>query len=238
MRIVLTLLLCIVSNVPVLAGPPTHGTYTSIDLGGSVLPGRYSESWYATGFSLNNTLNVQSWDGNALGTQWHWYCSWIQTPPVLLANTIDSQGNGEKIWRATYSGGYGRVDGAGPWAGGDPNYFVNVHTWIAIVTVSYQNFVEMGAVRQDQVLGILAGYDSECVSIAQASGGKRGDTTGGAMEAGYPDFWDGESCADTGTAGPGEWGDVNSIIYSVDGCPWTTATLSTTWGAVKSLYRN
>jgi hypothetical protein len=45
MKAVLVVLLSIVVAVPALAGPPANGTYTSTDIGGTMLPGRYSESW-------------------------------------------------------------------------------------------------------------------------------------------------------------------------------------------------
>ena len=105
MRILLTLFLCIAISAPALAGPPANGTYTSTDIGGTMLPGRYSESWYPTKLSVNNTLNEQSWDGSTLGTQWHWYCPWIAFPPVLLVNTLDGNGNGIKIFPASLSAG-------------------------------------------------------------------------------------------------------------------------------------
>jgi hypothetical protein len=236
MRLLLTLFLLIIISAPVLAGPPVNGTYTSTDIGGTMLPGRYSESWYPTKFSINNTLNEQSWNG-ALGTQWHWYCPWVSIPPTLLLNTVDGFGNGIKIWRVTYTGGYCWLDGAGPWAGGDASYLANITTWNAIVTETYVNFVEVGTVRNHDARATFVGYGLTCMSLSVSNTAKLGDTNGGPLPAGFPDFWFWNPCVDIGTAGPGEWGNVNSITYSIFGCE-TIAVEPTTWGAVKSLYKN
>ena len=48
MKAVLVVLLSMMVAVPALAGAPANGTYTSTDIGGSMLPGRYSESWFPT----------------------------------------------------------------------------------------------------------------------------------------------------------------------------------------------
>jgi hypothetical protein len=236
MRIVLTLFLCIAISVPAFAGPPANGTYTSTDIGGAMLPGRYSESWYPTKLSINNTLNEQSWNG-ALATQWHWYCPWIIAPPALLLNTVNGAGNGTKIWRVTYSGGYCWLDGAGPWAGGDATYTANINTWNAIVTESYASFVVVGTVRNHDANATFNGYTSDCMSLSVSNTVKLGDTAGGPLPASYPDFWYWNPCVNTGTAGPGEWGDVNGITFTIFDCQ-PVAVQPTTWGAVKSKYKN
>jgi hypothetical protein len=237
MRLLLTLFLCIAIAVPAFAGPPANGTYTSTDIGGSMLPGRYSESWFPTKLSVSNTLNEQSWDGATLGTQWHWYCPWITVPPTLLVNTVNGLGNGNKIWKVTYSGGYCWLDGAGPWAGGDASYTANVTSWNAIVTETYSNFVEVGTVRNHDANATFVGYTPECMNLSVSNIEKFGDTNHGPLPANFPDFWFWNPCADIGTAGPGEWGDVDSITYTIFGCV-PLATTPTTWGAVKSKYRN
>lgn len=238
MRILLTLFLCIIVATPVFAGAPVNGTYTSTDIGGTMLPGRYSESWYPTKLVVNNTLNEQSWDGSTLGSQWHWYCPWISAAPALLLNTVDGLGNGIKIWRATYTGGYCWLDGAGPWAGGDASYLANITTWNAIITETYSNFQEVGTVRNHDARATFVGYGLTCMTLSISNGAKIGDTAKtGPLPAAYPDFWYWSPCTDIGTAGPGEWGKVDSITFTVLGCE-TVAVEPTTWGAVKSLYRN
>jgi len=214
MKALLTLLVCVVAAVPALAGPPTNGTYTSTDIGGTMLPGRHSESWFPSKLSINNTLNEQSWDGFTLGTQWHWYCPWMAVAPALLLDTVNGLGNGTKVWRVTYTGGYCWIDGAGPWAGGDPSYLANVSSWTAIVTETYANFDEVGTVRNHNARAVFEGYSEKCMSLAVSNVEKLGDTDGGPLAPGYPDFWYWNPCSDIGTTGPGEWGDVDSITYN------------------------
>lgn len=237
MRALFTLLVCVAAALPALAGPPVNGTYTSTDIGGAMLPGRYSESWFPAKLSVNNTLNEQSWDGSTLGAQWHWYCPWIAAAPVLQLNTVNGAGNGLKVWKVTYSGGYCWIDGAGPWAGGDASYLANVVSWTATVTETYANFQEVGTIRNQNARAIFTGYTEECMSLAVSNVEKLGDTTGGPLAADYPDFWDWIGCLNIGTAGPGEWGDVDSITYTIAGCE-PLAVKASSWGAVKSLYRN
>lgn len=236
MKSLLALFLCAVMVTPVLAGPPANGTYTSTDIGGTMLPGRYSESWYPNKLTVNNTLNEQSWDGAVLGSQWHWYCPWITLPPTLLFDSVNGAGNGIKVWRVVYSGGYCWLDGGGPWAGGDASYLADVTSWNAIVTEQYANFVEVGTVRNHDASATFQGYNLECMSLSVTNNAKIGDTNSGALPASYPSFWNWVGCFDQGPAGPGEWGKVDSITYTIFGCT-PLATEQKSWGAVKSIYR-
>jgi hypothetical protein len=236
MKALLTSFACALIAVPVLAGPPVNGIYTSTDIGGTMLPGRYSESWFPGPLVTNNTLNEESWDGSALGTQWRWYCPWIAAAPALQSDNVDGFGNGQKVWKVTYAGGYCWLDGAGPWAGGDASYTASITLWLATVTETYANFQEVGTVRNQSAQAMFDGYNEQCMSIAISNAEKLGDTDDGPLPANYPDFWDWVGCANIGTAGPGEWGDVDSITYVIFGCE-TVATQEKTWGAVKAIYR-
>ena len=237
MRIVLTLFLCIAVSVPAFAGPPADGTYTSTDIGGSMLPGRYSESWFNTKLSVNNTLNEASWDGSTLAGQWHWYCPWIVSPPTLLLSTVDGLGNGNKIWKVTYTGGYCWLDGGGPWAGGDAFYLANINTWNAIVTETYANFVEVGTIRNHDATATFTGYPTDCMSLSVSNTEKINDTNHVApLPAGYPDFMDWNGCVTRPNDTPGEWGDVDGITFTIFGCT-PLATKQSTWGGVKSMYK-
>lgn len=238
MKAVIVVLLSVITAVPALAGPPANGTYTSTDIGGQMLPGRYSEYWAGGAkLSINNTLNEQSWDGATLQGQWHWYCPYISAPAVLLLNTVDGNGNGQKTWRVTYAGGYCWLDGAGPWSGGDAAYTADITTWVNIVTETYSNFVEVGTVRSQNAQATFNGYNSQCMALQISNAEKLSDTTHGPLATNYPNFWDHTTCSDVGTTGPGEWGDVDSITFTITNCTAVT-TEQATWGAVKSLYRN
>jgi hypothetical protein len=236
MKVVLAVLLSIVVSVPALAGPPTNGTYTSTDIGGAMQPGRYSESWLGGGkLSAGNTLNEESWDGFALGVEWKWYCPYIAAAPALISDTVDGFGNGQKTWRVTYAGGYMWFNGAGPWAGGDASYTANVDMWIATVTETYANNVEVGTVRNHLSRATFVGYNDECINLAISNLEKLGDSALG-VPLGFPVPLDGTTCAPA-APGAAEWGDVDSITLVIDGCE-TVGVEATSWGAVKALYRD
>jgi hypothetical protein len=235
MKTVIALILVLGMAVPVMAQHPVNGTWKSSDLGGTVLTGTYSEYWPGgTKLSVNNTLNEQSWDGANLGTQWWWYCPWQALPAALQYDGVDANGNGIKIWRIDYTGGYIWLDGSGPWGGGDASYLALVDIWTEVVTETYVNFVEVGTVRTQNVQASFQGYSEDCMNLSLANKEKHGDTNGGTLPAGYPNFWEGANCADAGTAGPGEWGEVDEITLSVTGC--TVPVENKTWGAVKKIY--
>lgn len=236
MKAVIVILLSVLVSVPALAGPPNNGVYKSTDIGGTMLPGRYSELWYSgTPLSVNNTLNEESWNG-ALGTEWHWYCPWVSAPPTLLLNTVNGAGNGQKIWRVTYTGGFCWLSNTGPWGGTDPSYTANINTWVAIVTETYASFVEVGTVRNHNATATFNGYNQECMSLNVTNTEKLGDTVAdGALPATYPVFWDWFVCAPSGSVG--EWGDVDAITFVILGCE-TVGVEEKSWGAVKALYRD
>ena len=108
---------------------------------------------------------------------------------------------------------------------------------VAIVTETYQNFVEVGTIRNHNAQAHFSGYSKKCMDLSISNAEKRGDTTGGPLPAGYPDFWSWFGCTNVGTAGPGEWGDVDSITFSIVNCGGLS-TNPVSWGAVKALYRD
>jgi hypothetical protein len=184
---------------------------------------------------VNNTLNEQSWNGATLGTQWHWYCPWV-VGKLLLLSTVNGAGNGQKIWKVTYTGGYCWLDGGGPWAGGDASYMANINTWVAIVTETYAAFVEVGTVRNHNASATFQLYNQACMSLSVTNAEKLGDTSGGGgLPANFPAFWDWVPCAASAT--PGEWGDVDGITFDILGCQ-TVSVNETSWGAVKAMYRD
>jgi len=234
MKSVIVVLLSIMVAVPAIAGPPVNGTYTSTDIGGSMLPGRYTESWNPGKLTAGNTLNEESWNGATLGTQWRWYCPQTVST-ALLVNTVNGIGNGIKIWRVTYAGGYVWLDGpTGPWDGGDASYTANVDSWVAIVTETYQSFVEVGSIRNHNARATFIGYTSECINLAISNLEKLGPyASNPTYPANFPGFMD-ASCALTGNTG--EWGDVDSITFTVNGCE-TVSVQQSSWGSVKALYK-
>lgn len=235
MKTAIAFLLAILVTVPALAQPPINGTYKSTDLGGTMLIGRYSELYFPTRLTVNNTVNEMSWDGATLGTQWHWYCPWILIPPTLLLDTVDGAGNGQKIWHVVYTGGFCWLDGSGPWGGGDPSYLATIDTWSSIVTEGYTAFVLTSSIRSVNSSGTMVAYNDDCMTIEISNNEMLGQTGGGSLPANFPDFWDWFSCTNIGNTGPGEWGDVESITFIVLGCE-TVSNTEASWGEIKKLY--
>jgi len=235
MRTVIALLVALVVTVPALAGPPLNGTYKSTDLGGTMLPGRYTEYQPTSQpVALDNTINEKSWDGGTLGGQWWWYCPWVSMAPQLLYDGVVA-GNGNKIWKADYSGGYCWLDGGGAWGGGDASYTANITNWSATITETYSGGVIVGSVRTVNADAQFVGYNDECMHLVVQNTNMEGSTLlGGTLPVDYPDFWDWSPCASVGTAGPGEWGTVKAITFTVQGC--TVPVEPASWGQIKQIY--
>lgn len=240
MKTMLAFLLSLLIAIPVLAGPPAEGTYKSTDIGGTMLTGTYSETWNGGPMSPFNTVNEASWNGVALGTQWTWSCAYVAAPPILLYNGVVG-GNGQKIWQVTYTGGTAWLDGAGPWLNvGDPEafYTATVDTWIATVTEQYSGGVEVGTVKTVNATASFVGFPETCIVLALSNLEKHSDgATLPPPDAtwAYPEFKNSPGCTPQGSTGPGEWGEVDDITYSILGC--TVRTEETSWGAVKARYQ-
>jgi hypothetical protein len=112
----------------------------------------------------------------------------------------------------------------------------NVNTWNAIVTETYSSFVEVGTVRNHDATATFNGYNSECMSLSVSNIEKISDTGHTALPADYPVFMDWHGCIVLPSFS-GEWGDVDSITFTVFGCT-PLAAQPTTWGAVKAKYKN
>ena len=236
MRTAIGLLVSLVVAVPVLADAPLNGTYKSTDIGGSMHPGRYTE--YQPGsvpVAVDNTMNEMSWDGGTLGGQWWWYCPWVAMPPTVLYDGVVG-GNGNKIWRASYVGGTCWLDGGGPWANGDPSYTATIDMWTATITETYSGGVIAGSVRTINATAMFDGYNAQCMALSLQNTEMVGSTLlGGSLPMNYPDFWYWSPCASVGTTGPGEWGTVEGITFTIQDCETNPATPAT-WGQIKQLY--
>ncbi len=216
------------------AGPPLDGVYNSIDMGGPTELGRYTESWDPGGGALmvGTTFNAESWDGSDLGLQWRYFCSTILIAPVLLVDNVDGNGNGNRTYMKTFSGGYIWLSGTGPWANGDPDYPGVIDNYTEFETIQYVNWVEVAAVTNVQATAHFDNYPTACMNFAIGNGSLVGSTDLGDLFPGdYPDFLD-PNC--TATRSLGAWWDMFTITLTITGC--TTPVQESTWGAVKSLY--
>ena len=217
-----------------LAGPPLDGAYKSVDQGGPVYVGRYTEAWSTGGGALlvGTTLNAQSWDGSALGTQWQYWCSTEWADAVLLVNTVNSSGNGNRTYMKTFSHGYIWLSGTGPWANGDPSYPGVIDHYVEFETITYQSWVPIAAITNVQASAHFDAYPSLCMSFYIGNGSRIATTElGNPVPANYPPFID-PSCNPTRTLGA-SW-DFFTITLSIVDC--NIGTEESSWGAIKSLF--
>ncbi len=186
MRLTAMAFFCLLAAVGAQAGAPVQGTYYSYDMpGGSFNTGRFSESWAGPGRhgAIGNTVNAQSWNGTALGTEWKLWCPSIQTPPVLVADTRDGNGTGDVTWRTVYSGGHFFLGEPGPW--GDEDYNGDLANFI--VTTTYQFvFGDLLGIRSNVVSwGQIDGY-TDCMEYEINNAAFFGTTDMGPLPADYP----------------------------------------------------
>ena len=237
MRNVISLALAVIMVVPVVAfgGPPIDGTYTSTDLGGSMLTGRYTLSWSGPDgyMEIGSTNNMLSWDGATLGTQWWIYCADVMMPPLLISDTVNASGNGFMEYLVNYQNGICVLDGSGPWGdGSEPSYTAPLSTYSEIQTYEYSNFEIVQVVTTISLQGIFIGWTDECMTLSISNTEQLGTTDAGPKPPDYPGFLEPTTCAPTRTMG--SWGEVDEFTLIVTGC--TVATEVSTWGKVKALY--
>ena len=230
-------ILAVLMVMPVIAfaGGPIDGTYLSTDLGGSMLTGRYSESWSAPGgrLMIGNTINMLSWDGATLGTQWWIYCADISIPPILIGDTVDGQGNGFEEWLVHFQGGLMILDGNGPWGdGSEPSYTATLDSYSEIKTYQYVDFEIVQVVTTISLQGRFIGFNDDCMTMSISNTEELGTTDTASLPPSYPSFLAPSTCAPTRTMG--SWGEADEFTLIVTGC--TVPTRVTTWGEVKALY--
>jgi hypothetical protein len=219
------------------AAAPLPGSYQSTDLGGTISTGRYTEGWDTGGGGIlhtGSTTNCGSWNGTALGTEWRYTCGTATGPAMLLIDNVNSSGNGNRTYVVNFAGGTLWLSGSGPWANGDAYYAGHFDTYTEYETVQYVNWVPVAAVTNVQNTAHFDDYPLTCMSFSIANGTRVGTTDlGGVKPANYPDFLD-AACGATRTLGA--WWNMTSVTISINaGC--TVPVQSSTWGALKSLYR-
>jgi hypothetical protein len=217
-----------------LAGPPLSGAYKSVDIGGPVYVGRYTEGWAAGGGAIfaGATLNAESWDGATLGAQWKYWCGTQVSNSILLINTVDVNGNGNRTYMSTFVGGYIWLSGSGPWANGDPDYPGVIDNYAEFETITYQNWVPISAVTNVQAMAHFNNYPALCMTFYIGNGSRVATTDlGDPIPPNYPAFLD-PACSPTETLGAC-W-DFFTITLTLTNC--AVGTEQSTWGAIKSIY--
>lgn len=216
------------------AGPPQQGVYLSNDLGGSMLTGRFSESWVnpaATHGQVGNTIHALSWDGFGLGSQWRLTCPSLVSA-VLVSDNRDGNGTGDVTYQTNYAGGTFWMSMNGPWGDGTVDYTGTIQTFVVTTTFQYVFGNLLGIRANVTMTGEFDGYDS-CFDYTINNTAFFGTTDQMPLPADYPTFLDNVCSPGVNRGG---WGSVTEIALQIYG-QCTVPTQEATWGTVKSLYR-
>ena len=213
------------------AQAPLDGTYTSTDIGGTMDPGREATSWTTAPdgrHMAGNVINLEGWDGAALGLQWRIYCP-LMVNVVIVDNRV--AGTGFVNVEIDYVGGFTWLSGAGPWGGGDPSYMGVINSFFEKRDLLYVAGLLQGSNSNYSMNAHIQGYAADCIQWTIGNGVWLGDTDGGAKTANYPAFLD-ANCNPTPTIG--RWGDATGLTMVISGCVVPVEEQS--WGAMKKLY--
>ena len=234
LAMVLCALLLFVFSGAALADAPLNGDYQSTDLGGPVYTGRYTEGFDPWGgaTSYGTVINAMSWDGATLGTQWKYWCGVEIADAVLLTDTVNGMGNGNRTYMKTFVGGYIWLSGSGPWANGDPDYPGVIDSYYEFETIQYSNWVPIDATTNVQAVAHFDAYPDQCMAFYIGNGERVATTEiGETLPADYPELLD-MDCNATRTDGAA-W-DFFTVTLSITGC--AVSNEESSWGAIKSIY--
>lgn len=245
MRLVTCVFLLALVASPVFADPlpPVAGIYNSTDMDppGSMLTGRFSESW-PTGYpgQLGNTVNSASWDGMQLGTQWRLWCPAIIQAPIFVSDTRDLDGTGDVTWLTHYGGGRFWLSMNGPWSADNLVDFTgNVEQFRAVTTYMYVYGELLGIRSNITTIGVFdmlyPNWDTPCFEYSINNATFFGSTDTGSKPADFPSFLNPADCpSDVGTLAAGGWGSATQITLKIKGC--AVPAESSTWGRIKTRY--
>jgi len=224
--------LALLVAVPAFAGAPASGTYYSWDMPlGSFDTGRFSESWIPSSGQIGNTVNAMSWDGTTLGGEWVVSCPAIASEPTLIADTRDTNGDGDMIYFTIYGGGSFWLSMNGPWGDGSQDYTGWLNTFNVTSTHQYIGWARQGVRSNITMSGQFDGFDN-CMEYVINNAAFTGETSILPMPPGYPPFIN--SGCNTGPT-TGGWGDAVQIELNISGS-CTIPVEDSTWGALKALY--
>jgi hypothetical protein len=232
----------VVSAAAAFAGAPLSGTWKSTN--GDFDEGTATSSWVGGHYlTAGNILYGRSYNGG-FTNDWTINCP-VAVAVVPLGAPIGPLGN--FTYMITYTGGYITLGGPGnPWNGGDAVYTGIIDTYVEIRTIQTASGKIVGAVSDHSVSAHISGYPESCVAWGIGNGVLRGGTAPGAplpfnytvlqsvKSAGYPDYPN--AVCTLGPNGVGHWDDIRDLTLSITGC--AVPTQPSTWGSIKSMYRN
>jgi len=216
----------VAGTASVYAGPPLNGVYKSSD--GDFDEGRESSTWVGGGFlTTTNVLHALAWDGAVLGGDWRITCPYVVS--VTLEADLVFGGFGSRIYSIQYAGGTFSLGGSGgqPLANGDPSYTGVLTGFTEIRTLIFESGNMVGSDSDFSFSGQVDGYTQSCIN-----GIANGAWLANGVGAGYPTNLD-ANCA---AGGVGHYADTRDLTLTIAGC--SVATEESSWGRVKSLYRD
>ena len=127
-------LLVALASLPALAAP-INGIYQSVEFGGDVMDGRWSEGGVGgIEGNLGNTIHAMSFNGTALGTMWEIAGPAISSPPTIISQ-VTHFGHTDTTYETIYSGGEMILGASGPWNDpGDGDYVVDITSYGHVTT--------------------------------------------------------------------------------------------------------
>lgn len=211
------------------SNPPKDGIYSTTT--GTILSGRASEAW-CSGVGPGqpgNTESAASWDGATLGAQWRvWGMAIDAAGAQETARYFDAYGNGWIDYSTSYDGGQFWLSGSHLWGYGAGDYTGYLTYYNVGARVTYVGGQPVGVTSN---IFLMGNFDdcSNCTIEYAISNAMLVWQTGypAPMPANYPAF----ECGATS----GELFDACCITAKIHCAP--IATESSTWGAIKELYR-
>jgi len=215
------------------AGAPLLGIYKSE--AGQVSHGRHTESFANNGdfLTVGNAVNAASWNGMNLEAQWSYSCPDIVSTLLLVDLVNPVTGDGQKIYKKTFTGGTFTMNGAGEaWDGGDAAYTGVISYYAETTTIIFDNFQRVNAVTDITWSGYFNGPGYPCVQWA-ANGATLGDTSDGStLPVDFPPFVNPSDCGLGRTYGI--WWQDSDVTMTIFDC--TVPTEESSWGKIKALY--
>jgi hypothetical protein len=138
----LLLILALTAGTALAACPDDIGTWGSnpeTNPDHPLLDGRVSEAWCGDGGpgQPGNTMNAESWDGAALGTEWRIWGMQIDADGAELVQDEVVDGNGFRRYETGYDGGEFWLAGSGSWTEGDVALYGSVYDFMVSTTIYY-----------------------------------------------------------------------------------------------------
>lgn len=133
--------LMLLSLVSLTIAGPVSGFYTSTELGGSILDGRWSEAWFGGNEgAVGSVVGAASWDGTALGTMWELSGETLSQVTLVSEEVLGNLTT--KVYETDYAGGDLILKNTGPWwnsADSGTEYALTINTYSHNTTKYYYN---------------------------------------------------------------------------------------------------